>query len=256
RMISTDDLMHTEEDGKEVPHLKLRNIYGHAEAMATMDGLKKARPDERHFILTRSGYAGIQRFSAIWSGDNFSSWEHLRMSVPQLCNLGLSGAPFVGADIGGFGGNCTPELYARWIQLGVFYPFCRTHTMLLSHPQEPWSFGSRVTRIAREYISLRYRLLPYIYNTFHEAARDGAPVMRPLVYEFPNDDPCQTVEDEFLFGPSLLVAPVMQKGAVERDVYLPPGEWIDFRTGKRYPGSCSITVKAPLEELPLFTRGG
>jgi len=255
RFISTRRLEH-EENGRRVPHLKLRNAYGQLEAMATWDGLLKARPGERPFILTRSGFAGIQRYAAVWSGDNTSSWKQMHLSIPLLCSLGLSGVPFVGADIGGFAGNCTPELYARWIQLGAFYPFCRTHTMMLSRAQQPWSFGSRVTGIAREYISLRYRLLPYIYNCFRESSATGLPVMRPLVLEFRNDGPSLTIDDQFMLGPALLVAPVLEPGADSRDVYLPPGQWIDFRSFDRLDGSRTISAEAPLEEMPLYIRSG
>ncbi|MFA6451781.1 MAG: glycoside hydrolase family 31 protein [bacterium] len=255
RRITTDGMLHGERSSPE-PHLKLRNVYGLTEAMATRAGQLSARPEERPFLLTRSGYAGIQRYAAVWSGDNTSSWEHLRLSIPLLCGLGLSGVPFVGADIGGFHGNCSPELYARWIQTGVFYPFCRTHTMLATRPQEPWSFGARVAKIAKEYITLRYKLMPYVYNSFRESAETGLPVMRALPLEFPNDEPCLTIEDEFMFGPALLVAPVVTKGATRRDVYLPPGEWIDYYTGERMAGSAKIQVLAPLEKLPLFIRSG
>ncbi len=255
KKVTTDGLLHGEHE-KPAPHLELRNIYGLAEAMATREGQLTACPERRPFLLTRSGYSGIQRYAAVWSGDNTSAWDQLRLSVPLLCSLGLSGVPFVGADIGGFHGNCTPELFARWIQAGVFYPFCRAHTMLGSRPQEPWSFGARVLKIATEYISLRYSLMPYIYNVLRESAVSGLPAMRAPVLEFPNDVPCHTLEDEFLFGPALLVAPVMEKGAVRREVYLPPGEWIDYQSGERLEGSRKITVSAPLEKLPLFIRSG
>ncbi len=255
RKIVAENIVHGER-GKDEPHLKLRNVYGLGEAMATRDGQLAARPGERPFLLTRSGYAGIQKYAAVWSGDNSSSWEQFKLSIPLLCGLGLSGVPFVGADIGGFGGNCTPELYARWIQAGVFYPFCRSHSMLASRPQEPWSFGPRVTKIAREYIKLRYSLMPYIYNSFRQSAETGLPVMRPLALDFMNDEPCLTIEDEFMFGASLLVAPVMEPGAKSRVVYLPPGSWVDFHTGRRYGAGGTVVADAPLEKIPVFIRSG
>ncbi len=255
KRVSTDDLAHVEH-GRRVPHKKVRNIYGLAEAMATRDGQLAARPGKRPFLLTRAGYAGIQRYAAIWTGDNTSSWEHLRLSVPMLCSLGLSGVPFVGADIGGFHGNCSPELFARWIQIGVFYPFCRAHSMLLSRRQEPWSFGPRVEKIAREHIKLRYRLMPYIYGAFYESSTTGMPPMRPLALEFQNDEPCFGLDDQFMFGSSLMVAPAMKPGAESREVYFPPGEWIDFHTGERMPGSRRKTVPAPLDVIPIYIRSG
>ncbi|HOO55858.1 MAG TPA: glycoside hydrolase family 31 protein [bacterium] len=255
RIIRDHDVVHNTRGVKE-PHLKYHNVYGHTEGMATNAGQLNSRPEERPFLLTRSGYAGIQRFSAVWSGDNYSRWGDMRLSIPLLCNLGLSGVSFVGPDIGGFGGNCNAELYARWIEMGVFYPFCRTHTMLMSRAQEPWSFGKKVTDIARDYIELRYRLMPYIYNAFRESEQTGIPVMRPLMLEFQEDPACAGINDEFMFGPALLVAPIMKSGQRSRKVYLPRGEWVDFFTGEKFAGGTTIEVRAPLEKLPLFVRQG
>ncbi len=255
RRIKTDDIYH-EEKGRRVPHLKLRNLYAQHEAMATHDGMLRARPGERPFILTRSGFAGIQRYAAAWTGDNTSSWAHLRLSIPMLCGLGMSGVSFAGADIGGFAGNCTPELFARWIQLGVFYPFCRTHTMMLSRAQQPWSFGRRVLRIAREHIRLRYRLLPYIYNAFHENSLTGIPVMRSMALEFDDDDKCLSMDDQFMFGPDLMIAPVMERGARSRSVYLPRCNWFDFYTGVKYTGGTDVQGEAPLDRIPVYVRAG
>ena len=257
RRVTTEGVLHHDPaTGGTGPHLQHRNAYGLTEAMATHAALLKHRPGQRPFLLTRSGYAGIQRYAAIWCGDNTSAWSHLRYSVPQLLGLGLCGVPFTGCDIGGFALNCSAELYARWIQLGALYPFCRTHSMLMTRSQEPWSFGERVTRIARRYITLRYTLIPYLYNLFREHALTGLPPMRPLVLEFPDDDACAGIDDQFLLGSSLLAAPVLEKGARRREVYLPQGEWIDYWTGHRYPGPCTLTLDAPLEIMPLFIRAG
>lgn len=255
RRIRTDDLYH-EEKGRRVPHLKLRNAYGLQEAMATYDGILRARPGRRPFILTRSGYAGIQRYAAAWTGDNTSSWDHMRLSIPMLCGLGASGVPFAGADIGGFAGMCSGEMYARWVQLGVFYPFCRTHTMMLSRAQQPWSFGRRVLRIVRDHIRLRYRLMPYLYNAFHENTVSGAPVMRSMALEFQDDEKCCVMDDQFMFGGDLMIAPVMEKGARGRDVYLPRGDWFDFHTGAKYTGGRTIEAAAPLDVVPIYARAG
>jgi alpha-glucosidase len=244
------------EPERSVPHEQVRNIYGQQHCRATRAALESARPGQRPFVLTRSGYAGIQRFAAVWTGDNHSRWSHLRLSLPMLLNLSLSGAVFCGADIGGFALPCTPELYARWIQIGALYPFARTHSMWLKRRQEPWSFGRRVEAIARSALELRMRLLPYLYGLFREAEQSGAPVWRPLFYEFPDDPEAASIEDQVLVGPSLLIAPVLEKGARERELYLPPGVWMSWHDDARYVGPRRIRVAAPLEHLPLFVRGG
>jgi alpha-glucosidase len=174
----------------------------------------------------------------------------------MLLNLSLSGVPFCGADIGGFFGSCTPELYARWIQLGALYPFARTHTMVFTRRQEPWRFGRRVERIAREALRLRMRLLPYLYGIFRESEQSGAPVWRPLFYEFPDDLEAGRVEDQILLGPSLMIAPVVERGAREREVYLPEGVWFSWHDDTRYIGPRRVRLAAPLERLPLFARAG
>jgi alpha-glucosidase len=174
----------------------------------------------------------------------------------MLLNLSLSGVAFCGADIGGFVGSCTPELYARWIQLGALYPFARTHSMWLGWRQEPWRFGRRVEAIARAALELRMRLLPYLYGLFREAEQTGAPVWRPLFYEFPEDAECAAIEDQFMLGPSLLVAPVVERGARERRVHLPPGRWMSWHDDSQHVGPRRVTVAAPLESLPMFLRAG
>jgi alpha-glucosidase len=241
---------------RRVPHECVRNLYGLQHCRATREGLESAVPDRRPFVLTRSGYAGVQRYAAVWTGDNRSRWADLRGSIPMLLNLSISGVAFCGADIGGFFSSCTPELYARWIQLGALYPFARTHTMWATRRQEPWRFGVRVEGIARRALELRMRLLPYLYGLFREAEATGAPVWRPLYYEFPDEAEAATVEDQLMLGPSLLVAPVVERGAREREVWLPPGTWISWHDGARFSGRRRVRVPAPLERLPLFARGG
>jgi alpha-glucosidase len=239
-----------------VPHERVRNLYGHQECRATRSFLERANPERRPFLLTRSGYTGIQRYAAVWTGDNRSRWSHLRRSIPMLLNLSVSGVAFCGADIGGFLFSCSPELYARWIQLGSLYPFARTHSMWLKRRQEPWRFGSRVEAIARAALELRMRLLPYLYGLFREAEETGAPVWRPLFYEFPDDPGSAAVEDQLMVGPSLLVAPVVERGAREREVYLPPGRWMAWHDDAQYVGPRRLRVAAPLEHLPIFIRCG
>ncbi|GIW42222.1 MAG: alpha-glucosidase [Candidatus Binatia bacterium] len=250
----THDAQHVLEDGRVVPHLAVRNAYGHLHSRATYEGLRRHRPGERPFVLTRSAFAGTQRYAAQWTGDVLSSWSLLRATVPMLLSLGLSGMSFAGSDIGGFFGDCTPELYARWVQLGALSPFARTHTALHTRRQEPWSFGPEVEEIARRALELRYRLLPYLYTCFWETSRGGMPVWRPLFAEFPDDAPSWDVEDEVLVGPSLLAAPVLEKGARRREVYLPPGRWFDWASGLLLEGGRTLDVAAPLATLPLYVR--
>ena len=247
-------------DGLAGTHARYHNVYGMQMARATFEGVQKLRPDARPFVLTRAGYAGVQRYSAVWTGDNVPSWEHLALSVPMLTNLSVSGVPFVGADIGGFAGSTTPELYARWLQAAVLTPFCRTHSNNDSAAREPWSFGAEFEKINRASIELRYELLPYLYTAFQQHTETGMPVMRPLWFNYPTDyaayNPPLGV-DEFLVGDDLLVAPVMQQGATERGVYFPAGDaWLDWWTGARYEGGKVAVVPAPLTRLPLFVRVG
>lgn len=237
-------------------HAEVHNLYGLHMARASYEGLRRLRPEERSFTLTRSAYAGIQRWAACWMGDNSSWWEHLELALPQLFGMGLSGVPYVGVDIGGFGDHCTGELLARWIQLGALLPFCRNHASAGTARQEPWVFGPQVEAIYRDYLSLRYRLLPYLYSLFWDAHRAGAPILRPLVYHYPDDPAAAHIQDQALLGPALLAAPILRPGQTARAVYLPEGEWFDWYTGARHAGGRHILADAPLERMPLYARAG
>ncbi|MGF7049574.1 alpha-glucosidase [Paenibacillus sp. DS2015] len=243
-------------DGDPRTHRELHNIYGMLMSMATQQGLKKQLKGERPFVLTRAGYAGVQKYAATWTGDNRSFWEHLSMAIPMVLNLGLSGQPFAGPDIGGFSHHTTPELLARWTQAGVFFPYCRNHSVLDSIHQEPWAFGSQIEEICRKYIRLRYRLLPYLYTLFYEAHKTGMPVMRPLILEYPNDHNVHNLCDQFMVGSKLLVAPVLRPNTEYRAVYLPEGEWIDYWTGEHHMGGRHILAHAPIDVLPLYVKAG
>lgn len=241
---------------EEATHRETHNLYGLSMAKASYQALEKLRDKERSFVLTRSGYAGIQRWSAVWTGDNQSLWEHLEMSLPMLSNLGLSGVAFVGSDIGGFAGNATAELFARWMQVGMLYPLMRGHSALSTAQHEPWVFGERVEKICREYIELRYRLIPYLYTLFWEAATSGAPILRPLLYHFPEDLKTYHIADQVLLGSSLMAAPVYRPGVENRAVYLPSGRWYDWWSGEAFEGPTHILAEAPLERMPLYVRAG
>ena len=241
---------------RRVAHADVHNVYGLSMVRTASEALARLRPDARSFFLTRSGFAGIQRYAAVWTGDNTASWDHLRMTLPMLCNLGLSGVPFVGADIGGFWADATPELYARWIQAGVLYPMMRGHSHRDTRPNEPWEFGDEVEDVARRALGLRYELRPYLYTLFHEAATTGSPVLRPLLWTFSADQRAAAIEDEVLLGDAILAAPVLAPGQRSRNVYLPTGRWYDWWSGEAYDGPTEVEVDAPLDRLPLFGRAG
>lgn len=242
--------------GGKYPHERFHNQYALLMAMATTVGLLTARPDERPFVLSRAGSAGIQRYAANWMGDNQSRWDHLAVSVPMAMGLGLSGQPFVGADIGGFQGDTNAELYLRWMQYGTLTPFCRNHSELDTVDQYAWTFGPAVLELVRAAIRLRYRLMPYLYAAFVQAAETGAPVQRPLVFDHQDDAAVRDVQDEYLLGPDLLVAPVLAAGQTARHVYLPAGCWYDWHTGERFAGRAFRLVPTPMDRLPIHARGG
>jgi len=249
-----DDIVFS--DGEEgSSHAKMHNVYGHLMAKACYDGLKNA-DGRRPFVITRACYAGSQKYSCAWTGDNHSIWAHLQMVIPQLCNLGLSGMPFVGTDIGGFGSDTTPELLARWIQVGCFSPLFRNHCALGSIRQEPWQFGPKVLQIYRKYVKLRYRWIPYYYDLFFEGEKSGAPIMRPLVYHYEKDEIAKNCNDEFLIGQNVLVAPVVNQGADRRMVYLPEGEWYDYWTKEKLTGPLWLIREASLEVCPIYIKAG
>ena len=189
------------------PHAQYHNIYGLLMVKASRDGMLAAQPHKRPFLLTRSNYLGGQRYAATWTGDNDSTREHMLMSIPMSLSLGLSGQPFSGPDIGGFRKNATPELYGQWIAMGALFPFCRSHTSQGTDDHEPWSFGIEVEEAARLALQRRYRLLPYLYSCFREAATNGLPVMRPLFFADPADAALRSEDQAFLLGNDLLVIP-------------------------------------------------
>ena len=244
------------EEGSPRPFSEGHNAYGFDMCRGTAEAFEKLKPGERPFILTRSGYAGIQRSAAVWTGDNHSWWEHLASSMPMLLNLSLSGVAFCGGDAGGFQGEASAELFARWMQYAAFTPFFRAHSVIDSKPHEPWAFGPETERVAREAITLRYRLMPYLYGEMRRASVSGLPVIRPMVFEFPHDPEVRAMCDQFMFGPSMLVAPVTQPGKKERLVYLPAGIWYDWHTNEKLEGGRSIIARAPLDVIPVYVRAG
>jgi alpha-glucosidase len=241
--------------GKAQLHIQVHNAYGSLMAQAAREGLLRWRPDRRPFVISRSGYAGIQRHALLWTGDNSSTWEHLTMSLSQLQNLGLSGVGWAGVDVGGYYGDTTGELLARWTEFGIFQPFCRNHSEKGSRHQEPWLFGEPYESVSRAMLKLRQRLLPYLYTLFEECHRTGAPILRPLFWAYPDDTTTYSMDDEFMCGDSLLVAPVTRPGVEYRHVYLPAGSWFHFSTGARVDGPAHILAHAPLGQPAAYLRG-
>lgn len=259
-----------DEDAGQVGHVDKRNLYANEMARATRTGLEAARPGERHFVLSRSGFLGVQQHAAVWTGDNFSSWEQLEENLHMVMHLGLSGVPLSGADIGGFGGRRgkygiaklkpPPELFVRWLELGALMPFCRVHSVLYGPRQEPWSFSSSVTLLARRILRRRYRLLGLLNTLARQAASSGAPLVRPLWWhdEVPTAAAAMASR-QFLLGRDVLSAPVMRDGARRHEVWLPAGRWLDSRDGVVHVagvGGAVVDVDAPLGAPPLFFRAG
>jgi alpha-glucosidase len=258
---------------RTITQREAHNIFGMLNTRGTYEGLLKLNPDQRPFVLTRASYAGGHRYAATWTGDNNSTWNNLRLSVPMLLNLGLSGFGMVGDDIGGFGGSPSLELLTRWFEVGAFNPIFRDHTDKGSNPQEPWVGGPEHESIRKRYIEERYRLLPYIYTLAEENARTGMPLMRPLFLEFPHVD--MDAANEYMWGPSLLVAPALFWEMPQNyNVHLPAGDWFDYWTGHRAIGkgagtesvvtgpqkgpvkAMEVEIKPVLSELPVYVRGG
>lgn len=270
-----DDIRH-DYDGHPCSHKKAHNIYGMQMAKASLEGMKKHAPDKRPFLLTRSNFSGGQRYAALWTGDNIASWSHLRLANEQCQRLSISGFSFVGSDVGGFVKNPGGELMARWLQLAVFHPLFRNHTMGYNvdgaaavkkdqielqkrntdSDQEPWVYGKKITDINRKTINLRYRLLTYLYTAFRDYVEKGTPVLQPLAYYDQSDSIAASRNDEFLFGEQILVSPVLQKKKKKVETYLPQGAWYHFWDHKKLEGEQIHTVAAPLEHIPFFIKEG
>ncbi len=238
------------------PHKKFHNAYGMFMAQASHEGLAAARPDRRPFVLTRSNHIAGSRFAATWTGDNQALWEDLRWSITMTLNLGLSGQPFSGPDIGGFAGNPTPELFTRWFELGAYLPFCRGHGHKHDCRKEPWSFGPEAEAHVRAALERRMRLMPYLYTLFRSAEVHGHPIVRPLFFADPRDAALRAIEDCFLLGGDLLVAPVTEPGQTTKHVTFPGVGWYLFPSGGPMLLDRKMNVSAPLGSTPVFARAG
>ncbi len=243
-------------DGHPCSHRKAHNIYGMQMARATYEGVKKFVYPKRPFVITRSAYSGAQRYTSTWTGDNVATWEHLWIANVQVQRMCMSGMSFVGSDIGGFAEQPNGELFARWIQLGVFHPFCRVHSSGDHGDQEPWSFDDEVTDIVRKFIELRYQLLPYLYTMYYKYTKEGNPMIQALVYYDQEDTQTHFRTDEFIFGEQILVCPVQEPNAKGRRMYIPRGRWYNFWNGEVVQGGMEKWVVADIDKIPLFIKEG
>ncbi|MDP5078586.1 MAG: DUF5110 domain-containing protein, partial [Nonlabens sp.] len=250
-----DDVRH-DYDGHPCSHRKAHNIYGMQMARATYEGVKKYIYPKRPFVITRSAYSGTQRYTSSWFGDNVATWEHLSIANIQAQRMALSGMSFAGSDIGGFAEQPTGELYARWIALGVFHPFCRVHSSGDHGDQEPWTFDENVTNITRKFVELRYKLLPYLYTTFWQYVEEGTPMLKSLVVYDQEDAQTHYRNDEFIFGDKILVCPVVEPNSKGRRMYIPRGDWYNFWTRETIAGGVESWVDADIDEIPLFVKAG
>lgn len=239
-----------------IEHKEFHNRYGLEMSRCSHEAQRELHENKREFSMTRATYAGGQRYSSIWTGDNSSKWDQMRMSISMNANLGVSGFSFVGNDVGGFGLDCTEELFIRWMELGVFLPIFRNHSNMYTRRQEPWAFGTRAEKIAKKHIELRYELMPYIYNCFYQSYKEGIPVFRPLVMEFENDENVYNMREQFMFGDNILVAPVLYEGEREKIVYLPEGNWYNYKTNEYFKGKKRYKFKCPLDEILFFIKEG
>jgi alpha-glucosidase len=236
---------------------EVRNVYGMQMARATYEGTRKLLGNKRPFVLTRAAYSGTQRYSAVWTGDNTATDEHLLLGARLVNSLGLSGVANVGVDIGGFSGNPTPELMVRWNSLGTYTPMYRNHAIQFSDYREPWQYGPANQELIKKSIEQRYRLLPYLYASFYQTHQTGLPVCRTLAIDYTHDDRVYLTDyqNQFLFGDALLVVPVIST-ALTTKVYLPSGSWFRFGSDEQYEGGKEYMVDAPLADLPVFAKAG
>lgn len=243
-------------EGRGGDHREAHNFYGLLQAQAAYESLSQYRPQQRPFIVSRAGWAGLQRYAWTWTGDVETSWAGLRQTIPTVLNMSLSGIPYTGPDIGGFKGNPSAELYLRWFQMSCFLTFCRTHSADNTKLRRPWDFGEPTLRIIRQFLQLRYQLLPYFYTLAWEANQTGHPPVRPLFWIDTHDSRLWSVDDAFLLGNALLVCPVVEAGGRSRQVILPPGRWYDFWSDTVFEGPKQVEIATPLEQIPLLIRAG
>ncbi|RIW13188.1 DUF4968 domain-containing protein [Algoriphagus lacus] len=253
----TPNLIEFEYEGEKASHRKARNIYGMQMARSAQEGSAFQNPDKRPFVLTRSGFAGIQRYAAAWTGDNVASEEHMLAGIRLVNSLGLSGISFSGYDVGGFAGEASKSLFARWMSIGAFAPFYRAHSMINSNDAEPWAFGEETEEISRNYMQLRYRLLPTLYSKFYSSTQTGLPLAESLAVQYSSDQHVylSAFQNQYLFCDSFLVAPVESTKEITK-VYLPKGEWYYLFSDQKVKGNQAVYQDCPLNYLPVYVKGG
>jgi alpha-glucosidase len=249
------ELIEFDFEGDKATTRKGRNVYGYQMSRATYEGAKAGLKGKRPFNLTRAAFSGIQRYAAVWTGDNIATDEHMMLGVRLVNSMGLTGIAFAGYDVGGFIGNSNEQLFARWIQIGAFSPFFRGHSMINSRDSEPWAYGEEVEEISRNFIKLRYKLMPYLYSSFFETSQNGIPVQRSLAIDYSFDPTIYNgaFENQYLFGQSILVAPVESYKELTK-VYLPKGDWYDFFTDRKFSGNQEIIAECNIKSLPVYVK--
>jgi alpha-glucosidase len=243
-------------EGRGGDHREAHNVYGLLQSQAGYESLRRYHPERRPFIVSRAGWAGLQRYAWTWTGDVECSWAALRQTISTVIGLGLSGIPYSGPDIGGFQGNPGPELYLRWFQCASFFTFYRTHSSNNVEHRTPWVYGEPTLSIIRQFLQLRYRLLPYFYTLSWEAAQKGYPPVRPVFWAQGDDPALWNIDDAFCLGDALLVCPILQPNARSRQVTLPKGHWYHFWDDALLEGPGQVDLEAPLERIPLLVRSG
>lgn len=251
------DMIEFDYEGQQVSHLKARNVYGYQMVRSTFEGARQIMGNKRPFTLTRSGYSGVQRYSAVWTGDNVAGDDFMLLGQRIVNSLGLTGIPFAGYDVGGFVEESSPALFSRWLALASFAPFFRVHSMVNSRDSEPWAYGEEVEEISRNYINLRYKLMPYFYTLFHEAHKTGMPVNQSLAINYHQEEAIYggNAQNEFTLGEWLLVCPTTSTQDFAK-IYLPAGNWYNFFTDEQHHGSQHLIVETGMEDLPVYAKEG
>ncbi|EPB8218109.1 glycoside hydrolase family 31 protein [Clostridium perfringens] len=247
--------LHNSDNGV-IEHKEFHNRYGFEMSRCSKEAQEELHPNERGFSMTRATYAGGQRYSSVWTGDNMSLWSQMRMSISMNANLGISGFSFVGNDVSGFGLDSSEELFIRWMEMGPFIPIFRNHSNMYTRRQEPWAFGPRAEKIAKKSIELRYELLPYIYDLYYISHKEGLPIFRPMIMEYEKDMNLLNMREQFMLGENMIVAPVLYEGERSKTVYLPKGIWFNYFTMEKLQGGKWYKLPCELDEILVFVKEG
>ncbi|HFE9684389.1 TPA: TIM-barrel domain-containing protein [Clostridium perfringens] len=250
-----ESCLHNSDNGV-IEHKEFHNRYGFEMSRCSKEAQEELHPNERGFSMTRATYAGGQRYSSVWTGDNMSLWSQMRMSISMNANLGISGFSFVGNDVSGFGLDSSEELFIRWMEIGPFIPIFRNHSNMYTRRQEPWAFGPRAEKIAKKSIELRYELLPYIYDLYYISHKEGLPIFRPMIMEYEKDMNLLNIREQFMLGENMLVAPVLYEGERSKAVYLPKGNWFNYFTMEKLQGGKWYKLPCELDEILVFVKEG